>query len=138
MAKDDVSITIKLKHVDVGGERQHAHWWLERGGERGESYGWWPKNRPEHESFGTHGELNGITKFGGSSTRDPCHGQLAERSLSVKLGEGQSVDRLRTQCKVLAGEYTETWRWSFDDGDDARRFPETLLRSLGLEVPKNW
>jgi len=79
----DVKVTtITMKrinpHKDAHGNKDYGHWWTELIG--GESYGWWPDRQVGllETVGGVPGDLNGQNAFGGTSTRDPYHGQTAE------------------------------------------------------------
>ena len=78
-------VTVFRKDIDLGGDDKYGHWWTNITPD--ESYGWWPKNGVGlwDTLAGTDGELNGVTNFGGSSTKDPHHGDTSGDEYRLSL-----------------------------------------------------
>jgi RHS repeat-associated protein len=76
----DWGVVFKLKPEDED-EDAWGHWWIEIGPK--ESYGWWPKNPvPSAKAAikGVPGELNGVTSYDGTPTKDSKHRKPATHS----------------------------------------------------------
>lgn len=128
-------ITMKRKHIDLTGADKYGHWWTEMDG--AESYGWWPK-RPvgfKETLLGTVGELNGITSFGGSTRKDPHHGDTAEDEFKPALTNSKSDAMVRSELRAFATGYSGEWRWTFGWGQNCHTFQESLMSTIGLVEP---
>jgi hypothetical protein len=128
-------IKMKRKHIHLTGDDKYGHWWTEIDG--GESYGWWPKNRVGliDTLFGTEGELNGQTSFGGTATRDPHHGDTAEDEFSPEIVGPKTDDEVRSEMRAFAGAYSGEWRWTFGWGQNCHTFQESMMSTVGLRKP---
>jgi hypothetical protein len=129
-------ITMKRKHIHLFGDDKYGHWWTEMDGS--ESYGWWPKGQVGliDTLFGTEGELNGVTNYGGSPTRDPHHGDGAEDVFHPVLKDGSKTDStVRSEVRTFASSYSGSWRWTFGWGQNCHTFQESLMASIGLKQP---
>lgn len=128
-------VTIKRKNISLKGEDKYGHWWTEIDGE---SYGWWPKNPVglTETLFGTQGELNGMTSFGGSPTRDPHHGDSADEQFHPTLAAaGKTEDQVKKDVRGFASAYRGEWRWTLGWGQNCRTFQIGLMESVGLKEP---
>ncbi len=114
--------------------RSYGHWWLEVDAE--ESYGWWPARCPLGVAGiirGTTGVLNGLEATGGGTpTRDPNHGLLADYEFSPVLVMERSDDELRAAIRSFASTFTGGWRWSTRPTMNCRLFQLALFDSVGL------
>ncbi|HVF51077.1 MAG TPA: hypothetical protein VNA19_13365 [Pyrinomonadaceae bacterium] len=131
------SIMMKRKHMDLFGEDQYGHWWMEIDGK--ESYGWWPKGPVGiKETFGgTDGELNGQSNFGGSATQDPHHGDPADEQFNPMTSDGDCrTDAEINNClRSFAKSYSGEWRWTFGRGQNCHTFQESAMEHCKLKKP---
>lgn len=131
------SIVMKRKHISMKGDDKYGHWWLEISGT--ESYGWWPKTPVgvADTLFGTDGELNGQTSFGGTPTLDPHHGDAAEEQFSpIISGDDTRTDAEIHQClRSFASSFSGEWRWTLGAGQNCHTFQEQAMKHCGLEQP---
>lgn len=130
-------IVMKRKHIDLTGDDKYGHWWMEIDGT--ESYGWWPKTGvgPWDTLSGIDGELNGQTTFGGSSTRDPHHGDTAEEFFVpvVPVGDSRTDAQIKDCLRGFARSYKGEWRWTFGAGQNCHTFQEAAMKHCGLSQP---
>ena len=128
-------ITMKRKHIQMGGNDKYGHWWTEMGGE---SYGWWPKypvTGIRQTLFGVEGELNGMTSFGGSATKDPHHGDIAPDVFHPIYKGTKTNSAIKADIRSFASSYSGEWRWTFGFGQNCHTFQESLMKSVGIEQP---
>jgi len=128
-------ITMKRKHIQMGGNDKYGHWWTEMGGE---SYGWWPKypvTGIRQTLFGVEGELNGMTSFGGSATKDPHHGDIAPDVFHPIYKGTKTNSAIEADIRSFASSYSGEWRWTFGFGQNCHTFQESLMKSVGIEQP---
>ena len=154
------SILIKRQHIclDWRVDDKYGHWWFEIGDPRrsdSESYGWWPQDPVglAETLGGVNGELNGITRFGGTATRDPHHGDTADKSFSATVdfggffgfferelqygsGKGKKCscvteDEIKESIREFAKAYSGSW--SYPWGQNCHSFQEALLEASCLE-----
>ncbi|AFZ25547.1 hypothetical protein Cylst_3397 [Cylindrospermum stagnale PCC 7417] len=125
-------ITMKRKHIQLTGDDKYGHWWTEIDG--GESYGWWPKYHVGLKGtlFGVEGELNGMTSFGGSSTKDPHHGDSAEQFHPVYTGSKTNA-AIKADIRSFASSYSGQWRWTFGFGQNCHTFQKSLMNTIGIK-----
>jgi hypothetical protein len=161
-----LSILIKRKNIkwiallqeNIGkkntGVDTYGHWWFEIDGN--ESYGWWPKDPVGLlETFtSVAGELNGVTMFGGTPTKDPHHGDNADISVNpkadfggywgllqkrtLKYGKGKgkkckcvTEDEIKDSLRAFAKAYSGSWSYPF--GQSCHRFQKAALEASCLE-----
>ena len=132
---DIPSIKIKRKHIHLTGDDKYGHWWTEMKGS--ESYGWWPKYPVglKETLFGTVGELNGQTSFGGTPTTDPHHGENAEEELNVKCTDpSKSESIILNEMRTFAKTYSGEWRWTFGWGQNCHTFQKEMLSNSNLII----
>lgn len=132
---DMPSIKLKRKHIHLTGDDKYGHWWTELAG--AESYGWWPKYGVgiKETLFGTDGELNGQTSFGGTATLDPHHGDTAEETLDVECTDkSKSEATVMSEIRTFASSYSGEWRWTFGFGQNCHTFQESLLKNSKLKI----
>ena len=113
--------------------RSYGHWWIELDGV--ESYGWWPAEPVGLRRLltGTAGVLNGVgTADGGTRTRDPNHGQLADHEFHPVLVVERSDDALREAIRAFAAGFVGDWRWSTRVSMNCRLFQLALFDHVGL------
>ncbi len=114
--------------------RSYGHWWLELDGE--ESYGWWPARCPLGIAGivrGTTGVLNGLeATSGGTPTRDPNHGLLADYAFSPVLVVRRSDADVRAAIRNFASTFTGGWRWSTRPTMNCRLFQLAMFDAVGL------
>jgi hypothetical protein len=140
------NIMMKRKNISFDrevGDVEYGHWWVEMGDE---SYGWWPKYPVGYwETLtGVEGELNGQTTFGGSGTRDPHHGDMADDSFYpiIELNDNtcsencwdacnHAADCIRNFANSFAKSYGGTWSWPF--GQNCRSFQTTMMSHCNLQ-----
>jgi len=128
-------ITMKRKHIQMGGNDKYGHWWTEMGGE---SYGWWPKYHVtgiRQTLFGVEGELNGMTSFLGSATKDPHHGDIAPDVFHPIYKGTKTNSAIKADIRSFASSYSGEWRWTFGFGQNCHTFQESLMKSVGIEQP---
>ena len=128
-------ITMKRKHIQMGGNDKYGHWWTEMGGE---SYGWWPKypvTGIRQTLFGVEGELNGMTSFRGSATKDPHHGDIALDVFHPIYKGTKTNSAIKADIRSFASSYSGEWRWTFGFGQNCHTFQESLMKSVGIEQP---
>jgi hypothetical protein len=127
-----VFITVK-RNVPLTG-RSYGHWWVEL--DDVESYGWWPARVPLrlHDTLrGVRGVLNGLgIAEGGTPTRDPNHGQLADYQFHPLLVVDRSDDELRTAIREFAQSFQGEWRWSTRPTMNCRLFQLAMFDAVGL------
>lgn len=130
-------ITMKRKNIRLGGaDDKYGHWWTELDG--AESYGWWPKYPVGFKStmLGTDGELNGVTSFGGTATRDPHHGDGADEVFQPLIVDPtKSEDTAKAEIRSFAHSYTGEWRWTFGAGQNCHTFQTSMMSQVGLKEP---
>jgi hypothetical protein len=124
-------VTVKRNTPLTG--RSYGHWWIELGGD--ESYGWWPA-RPVGLAglvHGTAGVLNGLgVADGGTPTRDPSHGLLADYEFHpVLIGNGTDGD-VQAAIRAFAAGFHGEWRWSIRPTMNCRLFQLALMDAAGL------
>jgi hypothetical protein len=126
---------MKRKHIHLSGDDKYGHWWLEMDGT--ESYGWWPKDHVglTDTFFGTEGELNGQTNFGGTPTADPHQGDSAEEEFNptVSKDDGRSDDDIKECLRSFANSYSGGWSWPF--GQNCHSFQEAAMKHCRLCKP---
>ncbi len=139
------SILIKRQHLNLGWDvdDKYGHWWFEFGNPRrrdSESCGWWPKHpvTASQTLLGTQGELNGQTSFGGTSCRDPHHGDEVDNSFHpvVASGDERSDDEIIECLRSFAMRYTGEWRWAMGWGQNCHSFQFEALKHCRLQVPE--
>ena len=124
---------ISLKSADG---TDYGHWWIEIDGK--ESYGWWPKGQVGlmDTLFGTEGELNRMSRPGGSPTLDPHHGDYGRvpgvNAFDVYGDLSVSKATYVDQIRAYANSYSGSWSWPF--GQNCHSFQEGMLNKLGLTV----
>ena len=135
------------------GEDTYGHWWLEIDGL--ESYGWWPKEPVDlvKTIISVDGELNGMTRFGGTPTTDPHHGDKADREFhprvnfgwmlgffedTLKYGKGKgkkcecsTEEEIKDSLREFAKAYKGSW--SYPWGQNCHSFQKSALGSSCLE-----
>jgi hypothetical protein len=134
-------MTMKRKDKDLMGSGGYGHWWTEISPE--ESYGWWPKYpitpglRGLWETFtGVDGELNGQTSSNGTPTRDPYHGDPADKEFHPVLTAPEKTDdRVRDEVRAFANSYSGEWRWTLGWGQNCWTFQTGLMTQVGLAEP---
>jgi hypothetical protein len=129
-------ITMKRKHIALTGEDKYGHWWTEVDG--GESYGWWPKYSVSglwETLTGVEGELNGITSFGGTATKDPHHGDSANDDFHPELTNSKTDTQVKSEIRSFASSYSGEWRWTFGWGQNCHTFQKSLMSKVGLVEP---
>ena len=132
----------------------YGHWWIEI--DIGESYGWWPDQRVDIKQtiIGVGGNLNGQIAFGGSSTKDPHHGDSGDNNFHprVDFGGFWGLFQFRTikygsgkgkLCKCVTEEEIKdgirdfavsfTGGWSFPRGPNCHTFVRDALENNCLE-----
>jgi len=134
-----LSITIKRKNIHLSAEDKYGHWWFELGDSTSpnlESYGWWPK---DHVGLGatlggTEGELNGQTNFGGTSTRDPHHGDIADEIFNpvVDCSDQRTDEEIKNCLRSFAQSYSGEWRWTFGAGQNCHTFQEAAMKHCNI------
>ena len=117
----------------------YGHWWVELGEE---SYGWWPDRRPVGlvaALGGVPGRLNGVGGVaGGSSTRDPRHGQPADHAFPPEV-DGWSDEEAVAAVRTYAAAHRGVWRlWRSGRGANCRTFQYGLLAAAGLSEPPGY
>lgn len=129
-------VTVFRKDIDLGGEDKYGHWWTNITPD--ESYGWWPKEPVGAWGTltGTDGELNGVTNFGGSSTKDPHHGDTSGDEYRVLSHSGKTEAEIQTEMRNFATSYSGEWRWTFGGGQNCHTFQEDMLAKSNLTVEK--
>ncbi|MFA0962777.1 hypothetical protein AB9P05_13325 [Roseivirga sp. BDSF3-8] len=130
------NITVFRKDIDLGAEDKYGHWWTNLS--PAESYGWWPKNPVGlgDTLFGTDGELNGITSFGGSSTKDPHHGDTTGDEYEVFSDGSKTETQIQADMRSFARAYSGEWRWTFGWGQNCHTFQEDMLKKSNLSIKK--
>ncbi len=125
-------ITAK-RNVPLAG-RSYGHWWTELDDE--ESYGWWPGATSVGlitAIRGTTGVLNGLgATTGGSPTRDPSHGLIADYEFHPLLLIPRTDDELRIAMRRFASTFTGGWRWSTRPTMNCRLFQLAMFDEVGL------
>ena len=130
-------VTMKRRHINLLGDDKYGHWWTEIDGT--ESYGWWPKYRVAGlwETFnGVDGELNGVTSFGGTSTKDAHHGDSAPETFHPLLTKPKANhEQVRREIRNFANAYSGEWRWTAGAGQNCHTFQKSLMKNVGLKKP---
>ena len=129
------SIVLKRKHIHLGQEDKYGHWWVEI--DKKQSYGWWPKYGVGLKGtlFGTEGELNGQTSFGGTPTKDAHHGDGADEELSVECTDPTKTEADVTKDIIsFANGYSGEWRWTFGLGQNCHTFQKSMLSATSLKA----
>jgi len=129
-------IKLKRKNISLKGDDKYGHWWTEiLTPSKNESFGWWPKYPVGFKEtiFGTEGELNGQTSFGGTRTKDPHHGDSAEETFHPKLVVPKTDDQIIQDIETFSYAYSGEWRWTLGWGQNCHTFQEQLMNSVGLE-----
>ncbi|MTJ08113.1 DUF4157 domain-containing protein, partial [Anabaena sp. UHCC 0204] len=127
-------ITMKRKHIQLRGDDKYGHWWTEI--DSNESYGWWPKypvGGIKQTLFGVDGELNGMTSFGGSATKDPHHGDSAPDVFHPVYKGTKTDTEIKADIRSFASSYSGEWRWTFGFGQNCHTFQESLMKSVGIK-----
>jgi hypothetical protein len=128
---------MKRKHINLFADDKYGHWWFELDGS--ESYGWWPKYHVglRDTFFGTEGELNGQTTYGGTPTRDPHQGDSAEEEFHpvVSRSDGRSDAEIKQCLRSFARAYSGEWRWTFGAGQNCHTFQEAAMNHCHLCKP---
>jgi len=129
-------VTVFRKDIDLGADDKYGHWWTNIS--PNESYGWWPKNRVglSETLLGTEGELNGVTSFYGSSTKDPHHGDPSGDEYKVISESGKPETQIQNEMRNFATSYTGEWRWTFGAGQNCHTFQKDMLQKSNLKVEK--
>ena len=125
-------VTVK-RNLPLAG-RSYGHWWVELDGV--ESYGWWPADCPATLRTllrGAGGVLNGVgAAEGGTPTRDPCHGLVADYEFHPVLVLPRSDEEVRSALRRFAETFAGEWRWSTRPTMNCRLFQLALLDAAGL------
>jgi hypothetical protein len=128
-----VEFVTAKRNVPLTG-RSYGHWWVEVDGV--ESYGWWPARRPLGVAgviSGTDGVLNGAGIYpGGTPTRDPNHGLVADHQFHPVLVRDRGDDDVRTAIRDFAAGYQGGWRWSTQPTMNCRLFQLALMNAADL------
>ena len=100
--KELTEVTVFRKDIDLGAEDKYGHWWANI--TPNESYGWWPKNRVgiRETLLGTEGELNGVTSFYGSATKDPHHHDTSGDEYKVISESGKPETQIQNEMRSFA------------------------------------
>lgn len=126
------SVTVKRNLALAG--RSYGHWWIEIGD--AESYGWWPARLPlklRDVIVGVPGVLNAIgTDDGGTPTRDPNHGVVADHEFHPVLLRACADEVLHEEIRCFARGFQGPWRWSTRPTMNCRLFQLTLFEAVGL------
>jgi|GEM_PF-1450459 len=139
-------INIKRNEIHLSGVDKYGHYWIEildgPDGDPVESYGWWPKYPLNSDLtgvintlVGVQGELNGITSFGGSETRDPHHGTTAETEFHPILMNELTNEQVLDKIHEFVRDYRGEWRWTFGGGQNCQTFQTDLMNYVGLAEP---
>jgi hypothetical protein len=139
-------ITIKRNEIDPSGKDKYGHYWIEildgPDGKPVESYGWWPKYPLSPDLTGAvktlggvQGELNGITSFKGTSTKDPDQGTTAKREFHPKLMNTLTDQQVLDKIHDFVRSYKGEWRWTFGWGQNCQTFQTALMKNVGLDDP---
>jgi len=132
------TIAVKRKHISLKDEDKYGHWWVEidtnNDGTPDESYGWWPKGPvgSMETLFGTDGELNGQSFFGGTPTLDPHHDDPAPEVFHPLVESGATADEVRNCIRGFANSYSGEWRWTFGLGQNCHTFQEAMMEHCHL------
>ncbi len=115
--------------------RSYGHWWIEIDGD--ESYGWWPASLPVRvrDVFGgCNGVLNAvdIPGSGGTATRDPNHGVLADHVFHPVLVEAKTDEALFADIRAFAHSFAGPWQWSTRPTMNCRTFQLALFDAVGV------
>ena len=124
-------ITVKRNAALAG--RSYGHWWIEVDGI--ESYGWWPARsvRVDRLFRGVPGVLNGLgDQPGGSPTRDPNHGLLADHEFHPVLTRPCGDDDVRLAIRTFASTFEGEWRLSTRQCVNCRIFQLLLFDAVGI------
>ncbi|MBN1990851.1 MAG: hypothetical protein JW783_15720 [Bacteroidales bacterium] len=134
--KELTEVTVFRKDIDLGAEDKYGHWWTKI--TPNESYGWWPK-KPVGLSdtlFGTEGELNGVTSFKGTATKDPHHIDTSGDEYKVISESGKPETQIQDEMRSFAKSYSGEWRWTFGAGQNCHTFQKDMLQKSNLKVEK--
>ena len=115
--------------------RSYGHWWIEIDGR--ESYGWWPSRLPARLRDvigGCDGVLNAVhhSALGGTRTRDPNHGLLADHEFHPVLVAPKTDDALVADIRAFVQHFKGPWRWSTRPTMNCRTFQLALFDAVGL------
>ncbi len=124
-------VTVK-RNVPLTG-RSYGHWWLEL--DEDESYGWWPARPVGLVGLlrGTGGVLNGLgVADGGSPSRDPNHGLLADYEFHPVLLADRADRGVRAALRAFARDFKGGWRWSTRPTMNCRLFQLALMDAADL------
>ena len=115
--------------------RSYGHWWIEV--DAIESYGWWPALLPlrTRDAFrGCNGVLNAVhdPSLGGTQTRDPNHGLLADHEFHPVLLAAKSDETLIEEIREFAQQFVGEWKWSTRPTMNCRIFQLALFDAVGL------
>jgi len=132
--KELTEVTVFRKDIDLGAEDKYGHWWTQI--TPNESYGWWPKNHVgvRETLFGTEGELNGVTSFYGSATKDPHHGDPSGDEYKVIAESGKPETQVQNEMRNFAKSYSGEWRWTLGAGQNCHTFQKDMLKKSNLKV----
>ncbi|MFL5347443.1 MAG: hypothetical protein ACJ8AT_21875 [Hyalangium sp.] len=129
-------VKIKRKTMLIKPTDKYGHWWIELNLSNGsqESYGWWPKHQVTKESTiaGVEGELNGISSFHGTSSRDPHHGEAADIEFIPVTAYDTTEEDIAHSIRKFAQEYNGQWKWVFGKGQNCHSFQRELMAAVGL------
>lgn len=135
-------ITIKQNDIDPRDKGdKYGHYWIEildgPNGNPIESYGWWPKYQVglEETLKGVPGELNGITTFQGTATRDPKHGKKADKEFHPVLTNDLSDEEVLKKIHEFVQKYNGEWQWVLGWGQNCQTFQKALMKEIGLREP---
>jgi hypothetical protein len=137
--REVASITMKRKQIDLKGSDKYGHWWFEIGN-GAESYGWWPKEPVGIRGTlgGVEGELNGQSRFGGTPTLDPHHGESdADETFHpvVDAGDSRTDEEIEDCLRNFANAYSGSWRWTFGAGQNCHTFQRAAMKHCKLRKP---
>lgn len=133
-------LSILVKRTNPRWVDWYGHWWVELGEE---SYGWWPDRRPIGAVAalrGVPGRLNGVgVCAGGSPSRDPRHGELADHAFHPVTVDQRSDDEIAAVIREFAARHRGEWRWSpRGSAGNCRAFQVGLLSAAGLSEPPGY
>ncbi|CAD5370209.1 conserved hypothetical protein [Rubrivivax sp. A210] len=112
----------------------YGHWWVEI--DDSESYGWWPASPVGLEGTlgGVQGVVNMMEGAGGTSTRDPHHGDPGDEEFSPRVKNGKSAAFIKQSMRdFVAGfetNYGSVWRWPMKY--NCHSFQEQMMSDTNL------
>jgi hypothetical protein len=123
---------VTVARAEPGEEGKYGHYWIEDGSE---SYGYWPNTSlsPENAILGVPRDVNGVTAFGGSSTRDPEHGKAKQSQKNKLLGPKGGKEDFNSQLKSHAQSYKNT-TYAIPFGNSCHTFQKDFLRKNGYKI----